>query len=314
MTQRLHPDEVPINSALVRQLLRSQMPDFAHLEVQELPTQGTDNVVFRVGPELSVRLPRKAAAVRGLLVEREWLPRLAPQLPLAVPLPIADGEPTGSYPFPWTVCRWVAGIPLSPSNGLRSLDVNVLARFVTALQSLDTADGPAVQAGQRAGPLAAYDLVARTALNDALALKAAGRIEPDLVDEDKAVSVWSAAVDAAAWAGPPVWVHRDLQDGNLLTDDDGRLVGILDFGGLAIGDPAGDVMAGFHVFSSEDRSEFSRAVGADDATFARARGWALTQGLEALVYYLDSHPGMVAMARRVIRAALEPVNAPLNGG
>jgi hypothetical protein len=48
-----------------------------------VPAQGTDNVVFRLGGELSVRLPRKPAAVRGLLVECVWLPRLAARLPLA---------------------------------------------------------------------------------------------------------------------------------------------------------------------------------------------------------------------------------------
>jgi aminoglycoside phosphotransferase (APT) family kinase protein len=304
VTDRLHPDEVSIDAVLVRELLRTQMPDLADLDVRAVPAQGTDNVVFRVGSELSVRLPRKSAAVRSLLVEREWLPRLAHQLPLPVPLPIAPGEPSDRYPFPWTVSTWVRGIPLVPTNGLRSEDVEVLAHFTAILQSLDASGGPAVEPGQRAGPVAPYDRVARAALEGVLNLKAAGRIEPDLVDEKRAASLWAAAVDADAWPGPPVWVHRDLQGGNLLTSSDGRLMGVLDFGGLAVGDPAGDVMAAFHVFSDESRPIFRTAVGADDATWARARGWALTQGLEALPYYLDTHPGMVAMARRVIRATL----------
>jgi aminoglycoside phosphotransferase (APT) family kinase protein len=303
---QLHPDEVSIDAVLVRELLRTQMPDLAHLDVRAVPAQGTDNVVFRVGSDLSVRMPRKPAAVRSLLVEREWLPRLAHQLPLPVPVPIASGEPSDRYPFPWTVCTWVRGIPLLPTNGLRSEDVEVLAHFTAILQSLDPSGGPAVEPGQRAGPVAPYDPVARTALEGVHTLKAAGRIEPDLVDEKRAARLWAAAVDADAWPGPPVWVHRDLQGGNLLTSSDGRLLGVLDFGGLAVGDPAGDVMAAFHVFSSADRSRFRRAMGVDDSTWARARGWAMVQGLEALIYYFDSHPGMVAMARRVIRAALEP--------
>jgi aminoglycoside phosphotransferase (APT) family kinase protein len=305
VTDRLHPDEVSIDAVLVRELLRTQMPDLADLDVRAVPAQGTDNVVFRVGSELSVRLPRKSAAVRSLLVEREWLPRLAHQLPLPVPLPIAPGEPSDRYPFPWTVSTWVRGIPLVPTNGLRSEDVEVLAHFTAILQSLDASGGPAVEPGQRAGPVAPYDRVARAALEGVLNLKAAGRIEPDLVDEKRAASLWAAAVDADAWPGPPVWVHRDLQGGNLLTSSDGRLMGVLDFGGLAVGDPAGDVMAAFHVFSSADRSTFRRAMGVDDSTWVRARGWAMVQGLEALIYYFDTHPGMVAMARRVIRAALE---------
>ncbi len=303
MTVRLHEDEVRIDQDLVRQLLGTQLPDLANLDLRLIPTQGTDNVVFRLGAELSVRLPRKPSAVRSLLIEREWLPQVAPRLPLAVPLPVASGEPSGAYPFPWMVCTWVSGRPLPPGGGLSGGDVDTLAEFVAALQALEVTGGPQVQPGQRAGPVAAYDAVARAALKDVSALKAAGRIEPDLVDEDAAVSVWRAAVEAPEWQGPGAWVHRDLQGGNLLTVD-GRLSGILDFGGLAVGDPAGDVMAAFHVFSDESWSMFRTAVAADDATWARARGWALTQGLEALPYYLDTHPGMVAMARRVIRATL----------
>ncbi len=303
MTVRLHNDEVRIDEDLVQQLLRTQLPELANQDLHLVPAQGTDNVMFRLGAELSVRLPRKPSAARSLLIEREWLPRVAPRLPLAVPLPVASGEPSRAYPFPWMVCTWLSGTPLPPGGGLEAGDVDTLAEFVVALQSVDSEGAPQVQRGQRAGPVAAYDAVARAALDETSALQAVGRIEPDLVDEQLAASVWRAAVDAPAWPGPGVWVHRDLMASNLMTVD-GRLSGVLDFGGLAVGDPAGDVMAAFHLFSEESRLMFRTAVGADDATWARARGWALTQGLEALPYYLDTHPGMVAMARRVIRATL----------
>src|SRR5688500_707070 len=303
MTVRLHHDEVRIDEDLVRQLLRTQLPDLANLDLRLVPAQGTDNVVFRLGGELSVRLPRKPAAVRSLLIELEWLPQVAPRLPLAVPLPVANGEPSGAYPFPWMVCTWLSGTPLPPGGGLGADDVDTLAEFVVALQAFSSEGGPHVQPGQRAGPVAAYDAVARAALDEISALRAAGRIEPDLVDEDAASSVWRAAVEAPPSERPGVWVHRGLIASSRLAVD-GRLSGVLDFGGLAVGDPAGGVMAAFHLFSDEGRSRFRAAVGADDATWARARGWALTQGLEALPYYLDTHPGMVAMARRAIRATL----------
>jgi aminoglycoside phosphotransferase (APT) family kinase protein len=303
MTKRLHADEVHIDADLVRQLVRTQMPDVANLELQPVLAPGTDNLVFRLGPELSVRLPRKPSAVRSLLIEREWLPRMASRLPLAVPLPVASGEPSDAYPFPWLVCTWVHGTPLPPGGWLASDDVDALVEFIVALQAFDTTGGPLVQPGQRAGPVAAYDATARTALEEASLLKASGRIEAGFFDEEKAVSIWHAAVEAAPWEVPGVWVHRDLQGDNLVTVD-GRLSGVLDFGGLAVGDPAGNVMAAFHLFSPESRSKFRAAISTDDATWTRARGWALTQGMEALPYYPDPHPGMVAMARRVIQATL----------
>jgi aminoglycoside phosphotransferase (APT) family kinase protein len=198
----------------------------------------------------------------------------------------------------------VSGVPLAPGEA-NSGDTSALAEFVLALQSLDTAGGPQIPPGRRAGPVIAYDATARAALEAVGALKAAGRLSPGLVDEERAAAVWSAAVDAPRWQGPDVWVHRDLMASNLVAVD-GRVNGVLDFGGLAVGDPAGDVMAAFHVFdSAQSRAQFRAELGTDDETWTRARGWALVQALEALVYYLDSHPGMVAMAQHVIDATLE---------
>jgi aminoglycoside phosphotransferase (APT) family kinase protein len=214
---------------------------------------------------------------------------VGPQLPLAVPLPVASGEPSDGYPFPWLVCTWLSGTPLPPGGGLGAGDVDTLAEFVVALQAFDSEGGPQVQPGQRAGPVAAFDAVASAALHETSAVQAAGRIEPDLVDEKAAASVWRAAVDAPAWPGPGVWVHLDLIASNLMAVD-GRLSGVLDFGGLAVGDPAGDVMAAFHLFSDESRLMFRAAVGADDATWVRARGWALTQGAGSAALLLGHTP------------------------
>ncbi|GAA3616589.1 aminoglycoside phosphotransferase family protein [Microlunatus ginsengisoli] len=293
---RLHDDEVPIDLELVRRLLRGQAPDLAGRDLRPAPAQGTDNLMFILGGDLVVRLPRKAAAVDGLLVERRWLATLAPRLPLGVPLPVVDGEPTSDYPFPWAVCRWLPGAPVAP-GGLRTEDVPRLAEFVRALRAADPTGGPPVPPGRRAGPLSAYDAVFERALGPA------ARVDPGLVDQRRARAVWHAARDAPAWSAPGVWVHRDLYGGNLLTAG-GRLSGVIDFGGLAVGDPAGDVMAAFHVVTSEDRGAFRALLAVDDDTWARGRAWALAQGLEALPYYLDTHPGMVAMARQAVAATL----------
>jgi aminoglycoside phosphotransferase (APT) family kinase protein len=200
------------------------------------------------------------------------------------------------------VCTWVTGEPVVP-DGFGAEGAQLLGDFVNALQSLDTDHGPVIEPGQRAGPVGPYNCVAQAALKAVLDLAAAGRIEPTLIDENAAIDVWEAAVEAPAWPGPDIWVHRDLMGANLLAMN-GRLTGVIDFGGLAVGDPAGNVMGAFHVVQAEHRPTFRAVVAADDATWARARGWALTQGLEALPYYLDTHPGMVAMARHVISSAL----------
>lgn len=304
--QRLHHDEVPIDPALVQQLLVDQHPQFAGRPLRALATQGTDNVVFRLGDDLSVRLPRKASAVPSLLVELDWLPRLAPHLPLPVPAPVARGEPTDEYPFPWAICQWVPGQPPVDPTDLDPVDTaRRLGRFVRDLQAIDTTGAPtADEHTQRSGSLTAFDEVTRGALEEVAALIAAGRVDRHVVDPAAAHDLWNAAVEAPVWRDAGVWLHRDLYVGNLLAIDH-RLSGVVDFGGLVVGDPAGNVMAAWHVLPPEHRATFLRIVGADAATQLRARAWVLSQGLLALPYYMDSHDGMVRMVQRAIRSALD---------
>ena len=76
-------------------------------------------------------------------MERYWLPRLAPELPLAVPLPLADGTAADGYPFTWSVYRWLPG---ESATSERVTDLGRLAtdlaRFIAALQRIDPARGP----------------------------------------------------------------------------------------------------------------------------------------------------------------------------
>jgi hypothetical protein len=58
--------EVSVSPELVRRLLEAQQPDLAHLPVR-LMAYGWDNFMYRLGDELAVRLPRRAAAA-GLIV------------------------------------------------------------------------------------------------------------------------------------------------------------------------------------------------------------------------------------------------------
>ena len=226
---------------------------------------------------------------------------------LSVPMPVARGEPSAGYPFVWAICRWLDGATPSPQDLRGAEAADALGRFVARLQSIDTAGAPRAAPGaSRGGPLIALDEATRAALDDVVGLIQQGRVERDLLDPDDALQVWQTAVDAPAWTGPGVWLHRDLHCANLLATD-GVLTAVLDFGGLVVGDPAGDVMAAWHVLPLEHRNTFRRIVGADDATWTRARGWVLSQGLLALPYYLDSHAGMVRMARRAITEALHDV-------
>ncbi|CAN5781200.1 hypothetical protein BH23ACT2_BH23ACT2_17640 [soil metagenome] len=105
----MHDEEVELNDALVRRLLASQMPDLADRPLTVVEPWGTANGIWRLGEDLVVRLPRIHWAAGQVDWEASWLPRLAPHLPVAIPEPVAVGEPDDGYPYRWAVHRWIPG-------------------------------------------------------------------------------------------------------------------------------------------------------------------------------------------------------------
>src|SRR5215218_7459296 len=86
---------------------------------------------------------------------------------------------------------------------------------------------------------------------------------------------------------------------------DGRLTAVIDWGCLGAGDPACDVMAAWKLLPAGARDVFGDALRVDGATWARARGWALSQALMALSYYtLETNPVLVGEARRWLAEVL----------
>ena len=287
----MHVDELHTDADLVLRLLAGQFPEWATLPIEPVASSGTDNALYRLGGDMVVRLPRIQWAVAGVEKEQEWLPRLAPLLPVAVPVPLAQGTPAEGYPWPWSVYRWLDGH--NPAAG-RIADPSSLAadvaRFVVALRRIDTAGGPP---SRRGVPLAHIDKETRTAI---------GALE-GLIDTHATSGAWEAALRTPPWSGSPVWTHGDLMPGNLLTQH-GRLTAVIDFGVVGVGDPACDLIAAWTILPREAREVFRAEVCADDATWARGRGWALSIALIQLPYYEDTAPVLAANARRVIREVL----------
>jgi aminoglycoside phosphotransferase (APT) family kinase protein len=292
----MHADEIATDAALVRRLLAEQFPAWVSLRIARVESSGTDNAIYRLGDELAVRLPRIASAVAQVAKELRWLPRLAPQLPLAIPVPLAKGSPAEGYPWDWSVCRWLDGDNATIERfGDPHQAAKDLANFVVALKRIDTADGPLAGAHNfgRGVPLAERDTATRAAI---VALGGT-------IDMAAATAAWEAALAAPAWDGPPVWIHGDLHSGNLLAAD-GRLSAVIDFGGLGVGDPACDLMVAWNLFSADTRESFRGAIAVDHPTWARGRGWALSFGLIALPYYRDRNPALAKIARHAIDEAL----------
>jgi aminoglycoside phosphotransferase (APT) family kinase protein len=207
---KMHADKVDIDVSLARRLVATQFPQWAGLPIKPVEFDGWDNRTFRLGAHMTVRLPSAAAYALQVEKEHRWLPKLAPLLPLPIPVPLAKGAPAAGYPWHWSVYRWLDGEPatIEPIADLCQF-ATALAQFLRALQRIDSAGGPPPGRHNffRGGPLTVYDAQTRQAI---AALD--GRI-----DTEAASAMWEAALQAT-WHGTPVWLHGDVAAGNLLVE------------------------------------------------------------------------------------------------
>lgn len=293
---KMHADEFDIDVALVRRLLTAQFPQWANLPIAPVPSAGTDNAIYRLGDDMSVRLPRIKGATGQIDKERLWLPRLAPHLPLAISVPLALGAPDDDYPWHWSIYRWLEGESAQSrrivEEGQAARD---MAQFIAALQRIDTTGWPFPEPPRspRGVPLSTRDASVRAAIDEL-----SGMLATDAVTE-----LWEATLQVPEWHGLPVWIHGDLLPGNLLIQQD-RISAIIDFSCLGMGDPACDLIVAWSLLSSHSRKDFRAALEVDDATWARGQGWALSIGLIALPYYQSTNPMFAATARYMIDEVL----------
>ena len=268
-----------ITTDLVARLIASQFPQWADLPVRPVDEDGWDNATFRLGEQLSVRLPSAEDYVGAIAKEQRWLPVLAPQLPLPIPQPVAVGEPGCGFSRPWSVYRWIDGDPVTEDTLTDPVQFAAdLAGFLGALYRVDPDGGP--PPGQhnwwRGGPLDVYDGQARESLRDLR-----GHINTGLAAE-----VWETAL-ATPLPDTPVWFHGDAQPGNLLLTG-GRLSAVIDFGTCGIGDPSCDTTIAWTFLSGEASRVFAQRLPVDSATWVRGRGWAIWKAMLVLGMSLES--------------------------
>jgi aminoglycoside phosphotransferase (APT) family kinase protein len=290
---KMHADEIETDVALMRRLLRGQFPQWADLPIELVESYGTDHDIYRLGDDLATRMPRIGWATAQAAKEGAWLPKLAPHLPLAIPVQVAIGHSAESYPFDWSVCEWLPGENASGTlDDLGQAAVD-LAAFVLALRKLDTTDAHRRPPQARGGPLAEHDLQVRRSIAEL----------GDRIDGDAAIRAWDQSHNAPPWNADEVWVHGDLLPGNLLVNE-GRLSAVIDFGGLNVGDPACDLQPAWNLFTGDSRDRYRAELQVDDASWLRGRRWVLYQAVVALPYYRDTNPGIIRQAKHALEQVL----------
>jgi aminoglycoside phosphotransferase (APT) family kinase protein len=280
--------DIEIDTDLVRRLLLAQHPDLADCQIVPV-AHGWDNVIMRLGEDLTVRLPRRAAAAGIIEHEQRWLPLLAPSLPLPIPAPVRVGRPSDAFPWVWSIGPWFGGAPaaLGPMDESDAV-ARSLGAFLTALHRPAPADAPH-------NPHRGIALAGRGERFEADLAKAAG-----LIDRDRVRQVFAGAAAAPPWSAPPVWLHGDLHPANILLDG-GRITAVIDWGDVCGGDPASDLAVAWMMFGDRARHVLRSTRRADDACWARARGWAVALALACLANSADNpmieRIGAVTLAR-----------------
>ena len=287
-------DATRIDVALVRALLAEQFPEWQDRRLRPVERGGNDHRMFRLGEDLSVRLPSAPGYVPQVAKEQTWLPRLAPRLPLPVPAVLVVGRPSQRFPAPWSVFGWLEGEPASSA----SVDDPVrlaeeLAAFLVALRAVDPSGGPGPgpHSAYRGGPLDHWDDEMRHLLH-----RVQGR------ERDRAAGLWRDALGASS-AGMPRWFHGDVSTGNLLVQH-GALTAVLDFGCSGVGDTACDTVLLWTRLQGRAREAYREGLNLDEATWARGRGWALWK---ALIMITNKPPGQAELARHVLDELLAGV-------
>jgi aminoglycoside phosphotransferase (APT) family kinase protein len=262
-----------INPTTARTLIAAQFPHWAELPLTPVASAGTDNALFRLGPDMMIRLPKAGWARHFITRENKILSRLAGKLPLAIPELIAAGKPSEAFPHPWSILRWIEGECAAPDTLDNIETATALARFIRTLQNIEPAgDFPAGAAnGFRGASLTTRDKQARASIA-ALA---------DEIDALAATRLWERSLAAKPHEGAPIWVHGDIHPGNVLMRA-GQLAAVIDWGCAATGDPAVDLMPAWSMFSRGARAQFRQEIDADTQTWTRARGWTLSVSVIAL--------------------------------
>ncbi|RXZ83891.1 aminoglycoside phosphotransferase family protein [Paenibacillaceae bacterium] len=273
---------IKITTELVCQLINSQFPEWNHLEIVPVEKSGHDNRTYRLGSQMTVRLPSHEHYASAVEKELAWLPIFKPLLSLPIPVPVAQGKPTNEYPLPWSVNRWIEGDTVTHAN---VVDLNRfaedLAGFLKELEAIDASHGipSGIQNFHRGGNLAVYDQDTRSVID-----KLSGQYDQKILTD-----IWELAL-ATKYQSAPLWLHGDVAVGNLLVRN-GRLCGVIDFGTMGVGDPSSDLVMAWNYFDNESRGIFLDRMNFDQDTINRARGWAMWK---ALITYAWNEPSSEA--------------------
>lgn len=269
----------------VRAAISRHYPQF-ELEQIEFLGEGLNSRAYRINSSYIFRFPKHWRAVRGLQLEARLLKRLH----AAVSLPIPYFEFVGNLAVsePGRLQEWIfkikrrcpyPGMERSPFVGYRELRGNLLyPDFLLGLSS-EARNSLARQTGEFIRSLHAFPVALARKVGtkvrifdrgyyEAAAAIARSQLLPRL-DAASGQAIMDLLIagqrDVERLDAGPVLLHGDLNWAHLIFDEHAiKIVGIIDFGDMFIGDPAHDFVQLWEKYGDEFLLSVLRYYGAGD--------------------------------------------------
>ena len=290
MSGKLHHNEFDITDSLAQTLIKKQCPQYAHHPIHRLSHQGSDNILFKLGDDMVVRLPRTKTSTENLSKEAQFLPLIGKGVSLGVPAPLFRGKPSEDYPGHWLIMGWLPGQMLQENVLDTTKAAQALGNFIVELRQVSTLGAPAADRGHC------------LSFRDEQTLAAIEGLGLDF-DKKRLREHWRRLSATPSWSGRPLWVHGDIHRGNVLTKGD-EISAIVDFGMAGIGDPACDLMPAWTLLDSIARENFKVLACPDEESWQRGKGWALHFGIVAYCYYKERDQLLAHISYSTLRNVL----------
>jgi len=289
------PAEINIDQSLVHGLLREQHPDLAHLPLT-FEQHGWDNVTFRLGEDMAIRLPRRQAAANLITHEQKWLPTLSKHLPLPIPSPHRTGVPAKVYPWQWSILPWFPGTPAD----INPPSVDQAPLFAAFLQALHQPAPPEAPIN----PFRGIPLSERAASLEERLQRVQAKTQ--LVTKEIRHQ-WTASIQSPIDVDK-TWIHGDLHSRNVLVHE-GKITAVIDWGDISSGDRATDLASIWMVFPDLQarRAVIAALPHISEATWQRARGWAILFAVLLLDTGLVNEPRHADIGRRALKNLSEDI-------
>ena len=282
-----------ITTDLVKRLLDFQFPEYNNLQIKAVKKQGWDNRTFRLGKEKLIRLPSGEYYSEKIIKETKYLPKLAPHLTTKISKPLKLGKPSAIYPFNFAIYEWIEG---TSANHLKFTDKELqmiakdLSVFLNELHHINNLKGPSPgkHNGWGGGELNLFDKDTKIQIDKLR----------DIINKTKSLDLWEQA-KSSKWNKKPVWIHGDFYFGNFLIQHN-KLTGVIDFGGMAKGDPAKDLAIAWTFLKNESREIFKNKIIYDSDTWIRAKGWVLWKATFELCKTQDKNSKYAKSQKKII--------------